>query len=86
MIITCLLWHCQVPFDDAVADDVVDRQTAIYVDRKGGRRLVCKTAAEMGLIEPIGAPVLNKMRVLDSVHKLYSSTSDRCARLSCDLG
>ena len=49
----------------------------MYVDKKGGRRLVCKTAAEMGLIEPIGAPVLNKLRVLESIHKLHAPPGDR---------
>lgn len=55
----------------------MDRQTALYVDRKGGRRLVCKTAVEMGLMEPIGAPVLTKLRVLDCINKLYATTGDR---------
>ena len=50
---------------------------AMYNDKKGGRRLVCKTAAEMGLIEPIGAPVLNKLRVLESISKLYGHVGDR---------
>ena len=67
----------QVPFDEAVDDDIIDRQMAMYNDKKGGRRLVCKTAAEMGLIEPIGAPVLNKLRVLESISKLYGHVGDR---------
>ena len=49
----------------------------MYVDKKGGRRLVCKTAAEMGLIEPIGASVLNRLRVLECIHKLYAAPGDR---------
>jgi len=31
----------------------------------------------MGLVEPIGAPVLTKLRVLDSIHKLYAPEGDR---------
>lgn len=69
-----------MPFDEAVDSDIIDRQTALYVDKKGGRKLVCKTAAEMGLLEPIGAPVLSSLRAIDCINKLYSSASDRLAR------
>ena len=67
----------QVSFDNAVEDGIIDRGMAVYVDKKGGRRLVCKTAAEMGLIEPIGASVLNRLRVLECIHKLYAAPGDR---------
>jgi len=66
-----------VSFDEAIDDDIIDRHMAMYVDKKGGRRLMCKTAAEMGLIEPIGSPVLGKLRVLESIHKLYAAPGDR---------
>ncbi|XP_067941004.1 uncharacterized protein [Watersipora subatra] len=77
---TCIVYdtdkHRQVSFDSAVEAGILDRAMGTYIDKKGGRRLICQTAAEMGLIEPIGAPVLNKLRVLESIHKLYAPPGD----------